>query len=97
MKFVDAQRDVFLWWREIERMPNMAGGNLATNRRFGKSNISLCILYKRTTFGMYRRGGIQSKTNKDANTLFTKLVSTWTQLPEFLKPIDIPPIEMFRK
>ena len=88
MKFVDAQRDVFLWWREIERMPNMAGGNLATNRRFGKSNISLCILYKRTTFGMYRRGGIQSKTNKDANTLFTKLVSTWTQLPEFLKPID---------
>ena len=88
MRFVDAQRDVYWWWWQIERNHNLAGGNLATNRRFGKSNISLCILYKRTTFGMYRRGGIQSKTNKDSNTLFGKLVSSWTQLPDFLKPID---------
>lgn len=88
MRFVDAQRDVFLWWMQIERLPNMAGGNLATNRRFGKSNIANCILYKRTTSGTYRRGGMQSKTNADVKTLFSKLVSSWTQLPEFLKPVD---------
>ena len=88
MIFIDAQRDVFLWWWQIEQLPNMAGGNLATNRRFGKSNIANCILYKRTTSGQYRRGGMQSKTNADVKTLFNKLVSSWTQLPNFMKPVD---------
>jgi len=88
MLFIDAQRDVMLWWRQIELMPNMAGGNLATNRRFGKSNIGNCILYKRTAWGTYRRGGMQSKTNEDVKTLFKKLVSSWTQLEDFLKPVD---------
>lgn len=88
MRFIDAQRDVFLWWMQIEVLPNMAGGNLATNRRFGKSNIANCILYKRTTSGPYRRGGMQSKTNSDVKTLFNKLVSSWTQLPVFMKPVD---------
>jgi hypothetical protein len=37
MKFIDSQREVFLWWWQIERMPNVAGGNLVTNRRFGKA------------------------------------------------------------
>lgn len=88
MRFIDAQRDAFQWWYQIERSPNLAGGNLATNRRFGKSNMSLCILYKRTTSGMYRRGGMQSKTNQDGKTLFSKLVSCWIQLEEWLKPVD---------
>ena len=88
MLFIDAQRDVGLWWQQIEKMSNMAGGNLATNRRFGKTNWGNCINYKRTTSGPYRRGGNQSKTNEDVKTIFKKLVSSWTQLPEFLKPID---------
>lgn len=88
MVFVDAQRDVYLWWYQIERTKNLAGGNLATNRRFGKSTISNSVLYKRTTSGTYRRGGMQSKTNEDVKTLFKKLISSWTQLPNFMKPID---------
>lgn len=88
MVFVDAQRDVYLWWMQVEKEKNLAGGNLATNRRFGKSNISLSVLYKRTTSGPYRRGGMQSKTNEDVKTLFKKLISSWTQLPNFMKPID---------
>jgi hypothetical protein len=31
---------------------------------------------------------MQSKTNEDGKTLFKKLVSCWTQLPEWLKPVD---------
>lgn len=88
MVFVDAQRDVYLWWAQVEKEKNFTGGNLATNRRFGKSTISNSILYKRTTSGPFRRGGMQSKTNEDVKTLFKKLISSWTQLPAFMKPID---------
>lgn len=88
MLFVDAQRDVFLHWKEVEIRKEFAGVNLATNRRFGKTSIGNCILYKRTTSGPYHRGGIQSKTSDDAKTIFKKLVSSWTQLPEFMKPVD---------
>lgn len=88
MLFIDAQRDVYLHWQQVEKMKNMAGVNLATNRRFGKTTVGNCILYKRTTSGAFRRGGMQSKTNEDVKTIFKKLISSWTQLPEFLKPID---------
>lgn len=37
MKFIDSQREAFLWWWMIEKMENMAGGNLISNRRFGKA------------------------------------------------------------
>jgi hypothetical protein len=88
MLFIDAQRDVLLHWQQVEKMPNMAGVNLATNRRFGKTTVGNCILYKRTTSGPFRRGGMQSKTNEDVKTIFKKLISSWTQLPDFLKPVD---------
>lgn len=88
LRFIDAQRDVMLHWQQVEKMPNMTGVNLATNRRFGKTTIGNSILYKRTTSGMFRRGGMQSKTNEDVKTIFKKLISSWTQLPDFLKPID---------
>lgn len=88
MRFIDAQRDVFLHWQQVEKLYNFTGVNLATNRRFGKTNISNCIGYKRITSGSYRRGGMQSKTNQDVKTVFNKFISSWTQLPEFMKPID---------
>lgn len=37
MRFIDSQREAFIWWWQIERMESMAGGNLVTNRRFGKA------------------------------------------------------------
>jgi len=35
--FIDAQRDAFLWWNQIEINHNLAFGNLVSNRRFGKA------------------------------------------------------------
>ena len=37
MRFVDSQLHASLWFWQIELMENMAGGNLITNRRFGKA------------------------------------------------------------
>lgn len=86
--FRDAQRDTFLWWMQIEKEKHLAGGNLVTNRRHGKTAIATCIGYFRTTTNPFHRCGIQSKTNQDGKLVFSKLVKSWQKLPYWLKPID---------
>lgn len=86
--FIDAQRDFFLWWDAIEKNPNLAFGNLITNRRFGKTVLGTGIVYKRTSTRKFQYAGMQSKTNADGKGVFNKLVSSWQTLPDWLKPID---------
>lgn len=88
MKFLDSQREFFLWWDAIEKDDNLAGGVIIANRRFGKTQIGTCIIYIRssTKYGQY--SGLQSKTNTDAKGVFNKLIGSWSLLPEWLKPID---------
>lgn len=88
MMFIDSQRDTFQWWWEIERLDQMAGGNLVTCRRFGKTALATCVLYWRTSTNDNHRGGIQSKTNPDSKLVFNKLIKSWQKLPDWLKPID---------
>lgn len=86
--FIDAQRDAFLWWDAIEKNKNLAFGNLVTNRRFGKTVWGTCIIYIRSATRKFQYAGIQSKTNTDGKGVFHKLISSWTKLPEWLKPLD---------
>src|SRR6184192_1748241 len=65
MRFVDSQLLASLWFWQIEQMDNMAGGNLITNRRFGKTVWSTGLAYFRTMTNPFHRCGIQSKTNAD--------------------------------
>lgn len=88
MKFIDSQREAFIWWWQIERMESMMGGNLVTNRRFGKTVVATCVLYWRTSTNANFRGGIQSKTNGDGKLVFNKLIKSWQKLPDWLKPVD---------
>lgn len=88
MMFIDSQREAFQWWWMIEQMENMAGGNLVTNRRFGKTVVSTCVLYWRSTTNANHRGGIQSKTTQDSKLVFGKLIKSWQKLPDWLKPVD---------
>lgn len=88
MRFIDAQRDTFLWWWQIEALENMAGGNLVTCRRHGKTAIAICIGYFRSATNKDHRCGIQSKTNKDGKVVFGKLIRSWRKLPDWLKPVD---------
>ena len=88
MMFIDSQRDAFHWWWMIEKMENMAGGNLISNRRFGKTVFGTCILYWRSSTNANFRGGVQSKTNPDGKLVFGKLIKSWQKLPDWLKPVD---------
>lgn len=88
MFFIDSQREVAIWIWQIEKEPNVAGGNLLTNRRFGKSVFATGWAYFRTTTNPFHRAGMQSKTNADGKLLFGKLIKSWQKLPQWLKPID---------
>lgn len=88
LMFIDAQRDFYYWWNAIEENTNLAGGNLITNRRFGKTVVGTQIVYKRTATKSDQRGGMQSKTNTDVKKVFGKMINSWMRLPDWLKPVD---------
>lgn len=88
MRFVDSQLYASLWFWQIEQMDNMAGGNLVTNRRFGKTLWATALAYFRSVTNPFHRCGIQSKTNADGKLVFGKLIKSWQKLPHWLKPID---------
>lgn len=88
MYFIDSQREASIWFWQIERMDNMMGGNLITNRRFGKTVWGTALAYFRSSTNPFHRAGIQSKTNADAKLVFGKLIKSWQKLPNWLKPID---------
>lgn len=88
MRFVDSQLMASLWFWQIEQMDNMAGGNLITNRRFGKTVWATALAYFRTVTNPFHRCGIQSKTNADGKLVFNKLIKSWQKLHNWLKPID---------
>lgn len=86
--FTDSQRDFFYVWDAVEKDPNCFGLCLTTSRRWGKGEVAIIIAYMRATMNMYHHVGMQSKTQKDAETLFAKLVQRWQRMPDFLKPTD---------
>lgn len=88
MRFVDSQLYASLWFWQIEQMDNMMGGNLITNRRFGKTVWATALAYFRSVTNAFHRTGIQSKTNSDGKLVFGKLIKSWQKLPSWLKPID---------
>lgn len=87
MKFIDAQRDFFYTWKQCIDDPQCFGEAFYTNRRFGKSEIGMGIVYEYVSKTPSSHGGIQSKTNSDASKIFRKLIQRWKRLPSFWKPV----------
>lgn len=88
MRFIDSQREFFLLWMAVEVNKNLAGLIIIANRRFGKTQIATCILYFRAATNFGHWSAIQSKTGPDAKGVFNKLISSWTKLPDWIKPLD---------
>lgn len=88
MKFIDAQRDLFYVWDLCVEDTNSFGLAYYTQRRFGKSEAGMGIIYEYASKTFNTHCGIQSKTNKDASNLFRKLIQRWKRLPKWWKPVD---------
>jgi hypothetical protein len=66
MRFIDAQMDASLWWYQIEQNDWLAGGNLVSNRRFGKAldiNTKIPTPNGWTTMGELQIGDVVFSSN----------------------------------
>lgn len=64
------------------------GLTLSTNRRYGKTSISMHNLWYEQSFKPNRRAGLQAQTRQDAADKFAEsFVYGWKRQPDFFKPM----------
>lgn len=68
--------------------PLIHGVALSTNRRRGKTSISMHNLWYEQSFKPNRRAGMQAQTRQDASDKFEEsFIFGWKKQPDFFKPI----------
>lgn len=78
----------YCWDYMVTKHPYCYGLNYFTQRRVGKSFCGGNIMYEPIARSYEWHGGIQSKTDTDAEKVFTKcIVKAWRRLPFFFQPI----------
>lgn len=87
-QFRDADRDFFYAWDKVCEDEECYGLAYFTNRRSGKTEKAINILYEFTSRTKEIQSGIQSQTNRDAKRVFERLVFGWKKMRYFWKPTD---------
>lgn len=87
-KFVDMHRDMNLGIWYLKNNPKFSGLAFIGARRSSKTVQGTANAYWDTTEKENAVCGIQSKSFTDSKKVLQKLVSSWSKLPEFLKPTD---------
>lgn len=81
-------RDYFYVIQYCVEDPFCLGLNEITKRKNGKTSRAGCVLYERTSRLNNHHGGIQSKTDDDAEEFFKKaIIEPWQKLPHFFRPV----------
>lgn len=91
-KFMDFRiTDMEVWYviNYCDNDPDCLGLNFLTRRKLGKTAISGCWAYERTSRPPFNQHcGIQSKDDDGAEEVFKKaIVQPWQKLPDFFRPI----------
>ncbi len=91
-KYMDFRAtDMEVWYviNYCDNDPNCLGLNFLTRRKLGKTAISGCWAYERTSRPPFNQHcGIQSKDDPGAEEVFKKaIVQPWQKLPDFFRPI----------
>jgi len=85
--YFDFQRKSFYFSQLCLEDPSCLGYFKVGQRGFGKTIEEIClILESMTKFPGDRKGAVQSKSGKDAESVFNKMVDIYNKLPEFFKP-----------
>ncbi len=86
--FIDAQRDVYYVWQEVEKSKTHAGLLLLSARRFSKTTIACSIGIEKVISGPERDMGIQSMTKYDSEvTVYDKIIlRSWENMHPVWKP-----------
>lgn len=84
----EPNRDYYYVLQYCIEDPNCLGLIEVTKRKEGKTARGGLFIYEYISRTEARHGGIQSKTDGDAQEVFQKaIVTPWRKLPEFFKPI----------
>lgn len=87
MGYRKPDRDYFYIIQYCTEDPFCLGANEITKRKNGKTARAGCVLYERTSRLNNHHGGIQSKTDDDAEEFFKKaVIHPWQKLPHFFRP-----------
>lgn len=89
MDFREVDKEIWYVIKYIETDPDCLGLNFLTRRKLGKTAISGCWGYDRTSKRPTNQHcGIQSKDDRGAEELMQKaIVMPWKKLPEFFRPV----------
>ncbi len=86
-KFRVTDQEYFYFLQYCIEDPECIGMFEITKRRFGKSYRAGVFLYEYVSRAFNSKGGIQSKTDKDAGSLFQRaLIYPFKNLPSFFRP-----------
>lgn len=86
--FRDSDRDLHYLWKFCEDDPDCFGLCYFTNRRSGKTVVGTNMIYEYASRNEDSECGIQSKTKKDGQGVFKKLIGSWKKLHSIYKPTD---------
>lgn len=88
LDYRDPNRKFFYVWNYCEEDPNSLGLIEITKRKEGKTARAGCVLYEYISRTANKHGGIQSKTDPDAEEVFNKaVIEPWQKLPDFYRPV----------
>jgi hypothetical protein len=88
MDYRDPNRRFFYVWDYCVEDPNCLGLIEITKRKDGKTARAGCMLYEYISRTCDKHGGIQSKTDTDAEEMYDKaVVQPWQKLPDFYRPV----------
>lgn len=87
-EFRDSDRDLSYLWKFCEDDIDCFGLCYFTNRRSGKTVYGTGMLYEYASRNENSECGIQSKTKKDGQGVFKKLIGSWKKLHYVYKPTD---------
>lgn len=88
-KYRDTDRGFFYVWQYVEEDPYSFGLNYVTKRRGGKSYQAGVLTVEPATRTKNFNGGMQSKTDSDAKSLFLKaIIAPFRKIPYFFKPVS---------
>lgn len=81
-------RKEFYCIQYVKDHPLIHGVTLSTNRRRGKTSISMHNLWYEQSFKKNRRAGMQAQTRNDASDKFEEsFIFGWRNQPDFFKPV----------
>lgn len=87
MEYRTPNRHLFYVWDWVVEDPDCLGLIEFTKRKDGKSCRAGVILYEYISRVPYKHGGIQSKTDEDAEELFQlSIIDPWRRLVDFFRP-----------